>query len=351
MKRIVILFLSCIATYLQAQQITVALHHNGAATMFYGNNAFSNANTAAVNGDTIYLPGNAQYAGVTVTAKLVIIGAGIRPDSTTATGLSLITSDMSFQAGSDGSVLEGIYTGSNIYIGSNTRVNYVTIRRCYFTSLYFNSTFDTTHTCKNEVIEQNVINGGIVCDNSDYLIIRNNFIQGQIYDINQNALIENNIFYYQPHPCWGIGDYTMYYIYNSVIRNNIFMLTSACGPNTFYIVGSSNNNIMNNIFAQTGVEYGGDFYTNNYEGIGTDTIFVGETTLYTSFAFTQNYHLVSPSAYPGSDSTVVGVYGGTIPMKDGLLPTNPHIMSKIIPQNTDNTGHLNINIKVDSQNN
>jgi hypothetical protein len=108
---------------------------------------------------------------------------------------------------------------------------------------------------------------------------------------------------------------------------------------------------MNNIFPQTGVEYGGDFYTNNYEGIRTDTIFIGETALYTSYAFTQNYHLKNPSAYLGTDSTVVGVYGGTVPMKDGLLPTNPHIISKTIPQNTDVNGHLNINIKVDAQDN
>ena len=111
MKRIIIVLLCCLAVYTQAQQITVALHHNGASTMFYGNTAFSDANTAAVSGDTIYLPGNSHYSGVTVTAKLVIIGAGINLDSTTATARTLIESDMSFQAGSDGSVLEGIYTG------------------------------------------------------------------------------------------------------------------------------------------------------------------------------------------------------------------------------------------------
>jgi hypothetical protein len=224
------------AMYAQSQPITVALHHNGTSTMFYGNSAFSNANTAAVNGDTIYLPGNAQYAGVTVTAQLVIIGAGIHPDSTAATGQTIITSDMSFQAGSDGSVLEGIYTGNNIYIGSNTSVNNITVSRCYFSNLYFQSSFDTTHTCKNEIIEQNVINGSIVCDNSDYLIIRNNFIQNQITDITQNALIENNIFYYQPTPCWG-PNYTIYPVSNSLIRNNIFMRISYCANN--YYINSS----------------------------------------------------------------------------------------------------------------
>jgi hypothetical protein len=351
MKKIAILLLSYFVTYLQAQQITVALHHNGTATMFYGNNAFSNANNTAVNGDTIYLPGNSYYSGVTVTAQLVIIGAGIHPDSTTATGYTNITSDISFQAGSDGSVLEGIYTGNNIYIGSNTRVNNVTVRRCYFSSLYFQSSFDTTHTCKNEIIEQNVINGGLLCNNSDYLIIRNNFIQGQISGISQNALIENNIFYYQPISHYGA--YTIYNISGSVIRNNIFILP-ATGPyqsNNYYITGGSNNNVMNNIFPVTSVEYSGDIYTNNYEGIGTDTIFVNDTVQYSSYAFNQNYHLIHPLAYPGYFNEGVGVYGGTVPMKDGLLPTNPHIIQQTIAPNTDTNGKLNINIKVDAQNN
>jgi len=350
MKRIVILFLSCMAFYAQSQQITVALHHNGTATMFYGNNAFSDANNVAVNGDTIYLPGNAQYSGVTVTVKLVIIGTGIHPDSTTATGLSLITSDMSFQTGSDGSVLEGIYTGSNIYIGSNSRVNNITIRRNYVQDILFNSNFDTTHTCKYAVIEQNVITNVIECDNSDYLIIRNNFIQGRIYDVTQNALIENNILYFTSQPCNNGSYYPIYSIGNSLIRNNIFMSPVYCGGNYYYIIGS-NNNVMNNIFPTTGERYPSDFYTNNYEGIGTDTIFVGETSLYSSFAFTQNYHLVTPSAYPGFNNAGVGVYGGTVPMKDGLLPTNPHIIQQTIAPNTDTSGKLNINIKVDAQDN
>ncbi|MGD0710554.1 MAG: hypothetical protein ABR968_05175 [Bacteroidales bacterium] len=348
MKKIVILLLSSLTIYVQAQRITVALHHNGSATMFYGNSAFANANTAAVNGDTIYLPGNAQYAGVTVTAKLVIIGAGINTDSTTATGLSLITSDMSFQSGSDGSVLEGIYTGNNIYIGSDTRVNNITITRCYVSSIYLNSNFDTTHTCKNVIIEQNVIKGEMVCTNSDYIIIRNNFIQARIRNISQNALIENNILYQQSNPYWDGTVYTFYNVNLSTIRNNIFMLSPA---NTIYYIIGSNNEVEYNIFPTSGEAYSPDIYTNNYEGIGTDTIFVGETGLYTSFAFSQNYHLVSPSAYPGYNNAGVGVYGGTVPIKEGQLPFNPHIISKTIAPNTDVSGHLNISVKVKAQDN
>ncbi len=106
-----------------------------------------------------------------------------------------------------------------------------------------------------------------------------------------------------------------------------------------------------NIFPTSGEAYSSDIYTNNYESIGTDTIFVGETSLYSSFDFSQNYHLKSPSTYAGFNNEGVGVYGGTVPLKEGQLPINPHIISKTIAPNTDNSGNLNINIKVKAQNN
>jgi hypothetical protein len=348
MKKILIILLSCLTSFIQAQQITVALHHNGATTMFYGNNAFSDANTAAASGDTIYLPGTAHYPGITVTKKLVIIGAGINPDSTIATGRSLIESDMSFQVGSDSSVLEGIYTGNSIYIGSNTRVNNISIRRCYVGSIIFNNTFDTTHTCNNAIIEQNVINGEIDCYNAGNIIIRNNFIQGRIAYVSQNALIENNILYYYTE-AWNGGQFTLYSVYLSLIRNNVFMQTpSHTGCVLQY---GSNNDFYNNIFPQTGEQCGSNNYINNYEGVRTDTIFIGETSFYSSFSFSQNYHLKSPSAYPGFNNAGVGVYGGTVPLKEGQLPANPHIIIKTIAPNTDNSGNLNINVKVKAQDN
>jgi hypothetical protein len=348
MKKIIAIFLlSIIFNGIHAQQITVALHHNGNATMFYGNSAFSDANTAAANGDTIYLPGKAHYSGIIVAKKIIIIGAGINPDSTSATGKSLIESDIYFAAGSDGSVLEGIYTANNIHFNNDTRINNVTIRRCYFASLTFDGSFDTTHTCKRELIEQNVITGEIVCDNSDFLIIRNNFIAARIRDINQNALIENNILYFQVEG-WNGASYTLYAVYNSLIRNNIFMLYPS---HTSCSIIGSNNDVMNNIFPVSGAACSSSNYTDNYEGIGTDTIFVGQTALYSSFDFSQNYHLKNPSLYPGYAGAGVGIYGGTVPFKEGSVPFNPHIIMKAVSPNTDSGGNLNINIKVKAQNN
>lgn len=109
MKKVTILIIMVLGMFVcVGQQVTVALHHSGTNLMYYGNSAFQDAYNASANGDTIYLPGNAHFSGIGIAKKLVIIGSGHRPDSTLATGRTLIESDIRFYAGANGSVLEGI---------------------------------------------------------------------------------------------------------------------------------------------------------------------------------------------------------------------------------------------------
>jgi hypothetical protein len=349
-KKLTILSLMLFGIYISdAQQITVALHHGGTSQMYYGNGAFQDAYNASANGDTIYLPGNAHYSGIGIAKKLVIIGSGHRPDSTLATGRTMIESDFRFYAGADGSVLEGIYSTSNIYFNNNERVNDVVIRRCNVNSILLEGTYDTSHTCNRVYIEQNVVRGEINCDNSDYMTIRNNIIRYRIRDINANGLIENNILYHQTD--WGYwGDNpsnsAIYSVANSLIRNNIFMRYPS--HTECQIVGS-NNDVRNNIFANTTPECWSSNYFNNYYTISSDTIFVGQTATYTDFSYAHDYHLKTPSLYPGFTAMGVGIYGGTLPYKEGELPFNPHIQTQTIAPATNTNGKLNIDIKVKAQ--
>jgi hypothetical protein len=345
-----LMILSSIAV-LKAQQITVSLQHNGKATMFYGNNALNDANTAAQNGDTVYLPGKAYYPGFNITKKLIIIGAGYNPDSTTATGRTIIQGDIDFMQGSGGSVLEGIYTDNNIhfYTTSISHSNYIRLSRCNVYSVIFDNSFDTTLTYKHVIIEQNIIRGGMTCSSSDYIIIRNNLINSRIDLITQNALIENNILFYQTN---ANVNSTLYNVNNSLIRNNIFMLPAINVNSYFY--GCSNNDIMNNVFATAVTDWDANLsnnYTNNYTNVRTDSLFTGQTSYFTEFDSGKNYHLKDHSIYPGFNNLGVGIYGGTVPFKEGGLPFNPHFSQKTIAPNTDVNGNLNINLKVKAQNN
>ncbi len=350
MKKITILFLLISGLFFcRAQQITVALHHAGNSQMYYGNQAFNEAYTASVSGDTIYLPGNAHYSGINIAKKLVIIGTGHRPDSTLATGRTMIESDIRFYAGSDGSVLEGIYSTSNIYFNSNERINDVVIRRCNVNTIMMEGVYDTAHTCNRLYIEQNVVRGEIVCTNTNFLTIRNNIVRSRVYHITANALIENNIFYHQTN--WGYwGDNpansAIYNVTNSLIRNNIFMrqpVYTEC-----QIVGT-NNDVRNNIFANSTPDCYSSNYFNNYNAIFSDTIFVDQTASYSEFNYAHNYHLKTPSLYPGYAGLGVGIFGGIMPYKEGEVPFNPHIQTQTISPATNTEGKLIIDIKVKAQ--
>lgn len=349
-KRLTILVLLFFGFYIsEAQQVTVTLHHGGTSQMYYGNSAFQDAYNASANGDTIYLPGNAHFSGIGISKKLVIIGSGHRPDSTLATGRTMIESEIRFYAGANGSVLEGIYSTSNIYFNYNERVSDVVIRRCNVNCIYLEGDYDTTHTSNRVYIEQNVIRGDIGCANSNYLTIRNNIVRSRIYQINGNGLIENNILYHQTD--WGYwsdnpSNSAIYSVANSLIRNNIFMRYPS--HTECQIVGS-NNDVKNNIFANTTPECYSSNYFNNYYTISSDTIFVGQTAAYTEFSYAHDYHLKTPSLYPGFASMGVGLYGGTIPYKEGELPFNPHIQTQTIAPATNTNGKLNIDIKVKAQ--
>ena len=335
MKKIVFILLLFAVSY-SFGQVRVTLQHQRATTLFSGTQPLQDAYTAAANGDTIYLPGT-TFTGLTIAKQLVIYGTGHYPDSTTATGISVING-FSFNAGSDNSVLEGVEIAGNLNNNSyEVKVDSVTITKCHITGgiqLYSNY-FDNTHPkCVNWKIKQSVIDGNIDCSDASTIQFSNNIIGGTIGDLFESGLIVNNIFLDYNNYLFGSVNSSL--IQNNIILDNYFMNT--CQFNT----------IQYNIFVNTPT-IGTNTAISNYFPVTQSTIFVNQSG--NSFSYSQNYNLQSPATYPGNDNTQVGIYGGMYPYKEGAVPFNPHIISKSIPQNTDLGGHLNINIKVGAQNN
>ncbi|MDA3819351.1 MAG: hypothetical protein PF590_02640 [Candidatus Delongbacteria bacterium] len=95
---------------------------------------------------------------------------------------------------------------------------------------------------------------------------------------------------------------------------------------------------------------------------GTDTTaaFTGSTSLSddfylsvpsTTFDFADGYH-PDPVAIPsflGTDGEQIGVYGGLFPLKEAFMPQNPHVISKIIEHNTNESGNLPVEFDVSAQ--
>ena len=87
---------------------------------------------------------------------------------------------------------------------------------------------------------------------------------------------------------------------------------------------------------------------NNYIGVAANSIFQAYAPS-GGFSFTDNYHLVNPILYIGTDNTQVGIYGGAFSWKEGSIPFNPHIQIKQISPTTNNNGLLPVNIRVKAQ--
>ncbi|MGD0710552.1 MAG: hypothetical protein ABR968_05165 [Bacteroidales bacterium] len=335
MKKLIFILLLFAVSYSYGQ-VRVALQHQGTTTLFSGTQPLQDAYTAAVSGDTLYLPGT-TFSGLTITKQLVIYGTGHYPDSTTATGVSVING-FSFDAGSDNSVLEGVKIAGNLNNNSyEVKVDSVTISRCHITGSIqlYSSYFDNTHPkCVNWKIKQSVVDGNIDCTDASTIQISNNIIAGYINDIFESGLIANNVLLY-------FNNWLFTGVNSSLIQNNIILDNDIINVCQF-------NLIQKNIFVYTPA-MGTNTALNNFYPVTQSSIFVSQSG--NSFDYSQDYHLASPSTYVGTDGHDIGIYGGMYPYKEGAVPFNPHIISKSIPQNTDVNGHLNINIKVDAQNN
>lgn len=337
MKKIIFVLLLFAVSY-SFGQVRVALQHQGTTTLFSGAQPLQDAYTAAVDGDTIYLPG-ATFGALTIAKRLVIYGTGHYPDSTTVTGISVING-INYNAGSDNSRIEGVKINGEINnFNYEIKVDSITITKCYITGsiqLYSNN-FDNTHPkCENWKIYRNVIMNSISCTDASNIKIFNNIIGSQILSIYEYGLIDNNIFLTN-------ATFFLSNVNYSLIQNNIFL-------NQYIVLSGQFCEFDNNLYTLAPSLGSNNTDLNSYYPITQSTIFVNQSG--NTFDYTQNYHLQSPGTYLGADGSQIGIYGGHYyPYKEGAVPFNPHIISKTIPQNTDVNGHLNINIKVDAQNN
>ena len=336
MKRIT-LFVITIAIAIMLQGQKVALHSSTGIKLFTGTEAFRLAYTEATHGDTIYLPGGGFSTPSYINKKVRIYGAGHYPDSTLATGKTILIGTINLYEEADGTHIEGVEITSNLTLYNNHAVDNVTIIRCKI-----NGAIDInggmTNPSKNLNIFNNVIVGNISLQNGQNIGVFNNIIQGRLLNS-----------------------------YGNVIKNNVFLYTYT-GTASFYIIGGDNNDLHNNIFWSTDNRYINGFtnklfnniFVNGSPILGTNPqgsgnyylvtradIFINQEG--TAFGYEYNYHLQNPASYPGTDNKEVGIYGGFYPYKEGAVPSNPHIIIKSIAPATDENGQLSIVVKAGAQ--
>ncbi|HSN60190.1 MAG TPA: hypothetical protein VLR49_04600 [Ferruginibacter sp.] len=317
---------------IQAQKAVLLKKANGQQQAFYGNQPFIDANTAASNEDTIYLPGG-TFETSDLNKRLTIYGAGHYPDSTPATGKTIVANAFIIDSNADSLLLEGIQFNGSITVNSN--VNYLVLRRTILLSVL---NFPYAPVCANIRLEGNVFRSTVYLTYSANTLLVNNIFEGTVSSAKNGDLFRNNIFITPGYPV-SACQYALF-------ENNVFKYTN--DPNFLQNAGNSYNTFSYNAFTLSPIWFTNP-NNNNYINADPATIFVNQTG--TEFNYAHNYHLQTPGAFLGADATQCGLYGGLFVYKEGAVPANPHIRQKTIANATDVNGNLNVNITVAAQNN
>jgi hypothetical protein len=325
MKHLFLFLVSAIPGILVAQP-AVILQHQGSSTPFSTATPFADAYNAAANGDTIYLPGGVFAPPPNINKHIVVIGAGHYPDSTQATGTTTINTTINLDENADKTVFQGIRVLGYFYF-LDKRIDSVVIGRCTASAIYLTGTYDTATNCRGVYVYNSVISD-INMGHATNIRVFNNIINN-LSSSPRNAWIRNNRI-----TNLSAVDYAL-------VENNTI-------NQTYYWSFGSYSNYRNNVLGFALPVDNNNTWQNNYHSVDWNTLFVKSTAW---FDYADNYHLNAPGSYIGTDGFQAGIYGGSAPYKEGAVPFNPHIQSKVIPLQTEANGQLPVQVKVAAQNN
>lgn len=336
---------------------------NGGVPAFY--TTMDAAIFNAVNGDTLFLPGGIIQAtgNIRLVKSIHIVGVGYDADSNIVTGNTVIPNTIEILGSVKGVSITGIYAKSHVLIIHDS-VSNIEISRCYFNQITIGGS--SSVPASNISIIESVIDYDISASVTSSawplnVVIHNSFVgqfSTQISPLTtdasdskwngltiKNCILLGSSWYYEYIARIGMLKHIQYSTFENciILDRGDFAITGAqCYNNTFrncltntsssYIPPLPSNSIINCVFDQS-----------------LNDIFINNQSDY--FTITNNYHLKPNSAgkNAGSDGTDIGFYGGVFPWKEGGIPFNPHIQAKNLSGKTDNTGNLNVNIKVAAQ--
>ncbi len=348
MKTILSLFL-VVAFTLAASAQAVIVVQNATETRTF--QTLTAAVEAAVDGDNIYVPGGSfVVSSLQINKRLNIIGAGHVPDSTRATGSTLVHGNIHFVDGSDYSTIQGIFFTNIILMGINSgngNVSNLLISRCNMEQLLFSSHSNAGSLGANNIhVKDCIIRSHMYGNNTQNQVIDNCIIGGTVNSINGGFTFNNCIFLFNQG-----STYNLYFVNAAIFNNCIFSETRRGGLAYSQSPSSFNHCIF--AFAATqdiGTSYGA--YFNNCIG-NVDILSLYANVPENKFDYTYDFRLAENSIAigVGIEGTDCGIYGGANPYKEGAVPMNPHIQAISIPSTTDGEGKLNILVKVKAQDN
>lgn len=279
------------------------------------------AHDGAAVGDTLYIAGTGNNFGNCVfTKRLSVIGAGYfltENPITQATSFTSRVSTLTFNNGSDGSIVMGVSI-LNIVINTDF-INILRVKSDNSGSLFI-SVYGSYNVIKQSYITGNTtiqLNPG-----SGNNIISNNYLSGYINAASSfGNLITNNI---------TLGNFQTS---ASIIKNNILISGSWSGTGDI---------LANNI--SDGIDFGTD--NGNQENVDMSTVFLGYPDQ-GSFSTDGRWQLTggSPAIGAGENGVDCGMFGGSDPYVLSGLPNIPAIYSFTSPDSTDGNPTIPVQIQ------
>ena len=338
MKKLIIwvFLLACLAvTSVNAQ---VFLIERGASSFTYPN--IKAAVDALQDGDKLYLPpgifsleayswtgynANESYPNtLAVGKKVAIYGAGYNQG---ASSTILRNGSFRFIQGATGSSVTGVRFDGPIYLDKASNVN---MSRCLFTSYVYFTDFSTNDYVNECEFLQSINMSSQSSTVFTKCIFNTNYGNGF-----HNSTLSNNLFMYQ---------YGFVFTNCSMINNII--VGNRNDTNTALTVSGTNNSFSYNLWIGTIMQYN-PLNNNTFSNEITEVPFSATFEDFNS----GNYHLKAASAgkNAANDGRDVGIYGTAFPFKESRLPSIPYFSVKAISPETDASGNLPVNLKIEAQ--
>jgi hypothetical protein len=323
-------------TYAQAP--IAMLQHGTNLTPFYGNDALINAYNAAQDEDIITLsPG--IFNACNINKGITVRGAGMMSDTATGTTRTLISGDFVIEIfdSTKSVAFEGLYFNGTVFMD--------TAWNPQFSKCYINSLADITFS-NSRIYNCNIVHciipaidadkfqnahfyNSVVCDPNYYTT----FADGEcVFD---HCIIKFNCYNY-----WGSSAIDKIYSTNSILMpRDTSKTTDPENTCIHHEYGIGITHPAHSFFHPAGSAEANHLY--NFSDFSQ--VFVGFDFDITIYA---DYHLLPSVAatYLGSDSTQIGIYGGTIPFDPRIL--NPSIGHITVGGQTNDQGQLPVTIEV-----
>ena len=311
---------------------SATLIHGDQTSVYYTSNAFTQAYSAAQDGDIIVLSAG-SFGSASITKSITIYGRGYETD--TESGLAPTYFDLQIHAKESYDELgnqvytyptlrvEGLNGNISVYSDSHGAViRNLVVRKC-------KGQFSMSADSENCLISQCVCSyftAPGLGKKASTLNIENSWLN----NVGGNADYKNTINFDHCIIYGYSGDAVAHYTNSIFCRNSLQTYST-----------SSNNIFVSSTGSTETIDANG-----NWKGV-SNTLVWAEANENGDYAATKTFALKFPAKYVGTDGTEVGINGGHAPF-DRISPI-PRILAADVDLRTAEDGKLNVNFKVEAQ--